>query len=115
MAQTEHDDATTWKEFGKVVNMTPAVLRKHLDSEASRSVGQKKDGETESTGHQEGRRILAINDKSKADLTADDYAHMRKVIGYVRRHLAQGGKARQDPDSPWRLSLMNWGHDPLKE
>jgi hypothetical protein len=40
---------------------------------------------------------------------------MRKVVGYVHRHLKQGGEARKDPDSPWRMSLMNWGHDPHKD
>lgn len=119
MAKTETDDAKaddakTWDAFNEAVNMTPAALRKHLDSEASQAVGQKTDG-GESTGHREGRRILEIKDKKKADLTEDDYAHMRKVVSYVHRHLAQGGKARQDPDSPWRMSLMNWGHDPMKD
>jgi hypothetical protein len=38
---------------------------------------------------------------------------MRKVIGYVRRHCAQG-PAGDKEHSRWRYSLMNWGHDPLK-
>jgi len=110
------DHATIWDEFKDAVNMTPAALRKHLDSEESKEVGQKKDGD-ESTGHEMGRRILAIKDKKKADLTDDDYTAMRKVVGYVHRHLKQGGPKDKDAvkDSPWRLSLMNWGHDPLKE
>lgn len=115
MTTAYYDDAETFEAFGEVVNMTPAALRKHLDTEGSRSVGQKADGAGESTGHTEGRRILAIKDKAKADLTEDDYAHMRKGVSYVRRHLAQGGKSRDKPDSPWRLSLMNWGHDPQKD
>ncbi len=42
---------------------------------------------------------------------------MKKVVGYVNRHLTQGGPDDKDKvkDSPWRLSLMNWGHDPLKD
>ena len=39
---------------------------------------------------------------------------MRKVVGYVRRHLAQGGPAADKEHSRWRYSLMNWDHDPLK-
>lgn len=42
-----------------------------------------------------------------------DHAHMRKVVGYVHRHLAQ----RPSGDvtgTRWRHSLLNWGHDPLK-
>lgn len=111
--ETGSDREETWTAFEEAVNMTPAALRKHLDSEASGKVGQKTDG-GESTGHAEGRRILAIKDKAKADLTDEDYAHMRKVVGYVARHTKQGGASREDPDSRWRMSLMNWGHDPLK-
>jgi len=51
--------------------------------------------------------------RSRYDLTEDDLAHMRKVNGYVKRHLAQ----RPDGDvteTAWRYSLMNWGHDPEK-
>ena len=49
----------------------------------------------------------------KADLTDDDRAHMRKVVGYVHRHLAQWPDG-DVTETPWRYSLMNWGHDPLK-
>lgn len=38
---------------------------------------------------------------------------MRKVVGYVRRHWAQ--QPENIVTSRWRYSLMNWGHDPLKE
>lgn len=47
------------------------------------------------------------------DLTDDDYAHMRKVVGFVRRHGAQ--RPANIHTSRWRYSVMNWGHDPLKE
>jgi hypothetical protein len=39
---------------------------------------------------------------------------MRKVVGYVHRHLAQGGPARDQGHSRWRYSLMTCGHDPSK-
>jgi Protein of unknown function (DUF3140) len=47
------------------------------------------------------------------DLDDDDYARMRKVVGYVHRHLAQRPKG-DVTETKWRYSLMNWGHDPLK-
>ncbi|NEY33615.1 DUF3140 domain-containing protein [Streptomyces sp. PRKS01-65] len=101
----------TWDEFRDLVNMSPAALEKWLASEESQSAGQHKDG-GESTGHASGRRILAILRTKKGDLADDDYEHMRKVVGYIRRHLAQrpSGDVR---DTRWRYSLMNWGHDPL--
>ena len=39
---------------------------------------------------------------------------MRKVVGYIRRHTAQGPGKSDPEDSRWRYSLLNWGHDPLK-
>ncbi|BCM65211.1 MULTISPECIES: DUF3140 domain-containing protein [Streptomyces] len=103
----------TWGAFREVVNMTPSALEKWLATEDSRAAGQHKDG-GESTGHASGRAIVEILRKKKGDLSEADYAHMRKVVGYVRRHLAQrpSGDVR---DTRWRHSLMNWGHDPLQD
>ena len=59
-----------------------------------------------------GERILQIRAARKPELTDVDYADMRKVAGYIKRHSAQrpGGDVT---DTRWRHSLMNWGHDPL--
>jgi hypothetical protein len=38
---------------------------------------------------------------------------MRKVVGYAKRHLAQRPSGDVG-DTPWRYSLMSWGHDPTK-
>jgi hypothetical protein len=107
-----HDDRETYDDFRHAVNMTKAELSRWLDSDDSKAVGQKQ-GDHESTGHASGRRIVTLLETKKGVLGADDYAHMRKVVGYVKRHLAQ----RPDgdvTDTPWRYSLMNWGHDPTK-
>lgn len=100
-------------EFDDAVNMTAAELERWLVTGESKSVGQS-DGGGESVGHESGRRIVTLLRKKKGELTEDDQAHMRKVVGYVHRHLAQ----RPDGDvehTKWRYSLMNWGHDPLKD
>ena len=110
MAGEDHD--TIRREFDGVVNMTAGELEKWLDTDESQGVGQK-DGGDESTGHASGRRIVDLLRTNKGELTEDDYAHMRKVHGYVARHLAQ--RPGEDVESSrWRYSLMNWGHDPLK-
>ncbi|WP_207890733.1 DUF3140 domain-containing protein [Rhodococcus sp. Eu-32] len=107
----DHED--TWKDFKDAVNMTAGELEKFLKTDESKDVGQKKDG-GESTGHESGRRIVDILHTKKADLTDDDYKHMRKVVGYINRHSAQKPKG-DISDTPWRYSLMNWGHDPEKK
>jgi hypothetical protein len=100
-------------DFRDAVNMTRRELEHWLESEESTSVGVSDDG-GESVGHASGRKIVAILGKKKDQLTDDDYGHMRKVVGYVRRHLAQRPSEESVEGSRWRRSLMNWGHDPLK-
>ena len=99
------------KEFDEAVNMTPKELEDFLETDESKSVGQDEGGE--STGHRSGRRIVEILRKNKGEVTEDDLAHMSKVEGYVSRHLKQRPTGDVE-DTPWRYSLMNWGHDPLK-
>ncbi len=101
----------TLKQFKDAVNMAPATLEKWLDTDESREVGSRPDGGGESVGHHSGRRIVELLRTKQDDLTDDDLAHMRKVVGYVHRHLAQRPEGRVT-DTPWRYSLMNWGHDP---
>ena len=92
--------------------MTARELQKWLDTDESQSVGQKRDS-AESTGRASGRRIAEILKTKRADLTPDDYQHMRKVVNYAKRHLAQRPSGVIE-DTAWRYSLMNWGHDPAK-
>jgi hypothetical protein len=103
------------EQFSALVNMSPDQLRDWLKSAESKSVGWKGANGTldESVGHASGRRIVEILEKARASLTDDDLQHMRRTIGFIRRHSAQ------EPSDPvlsrWRYSLMNWGHDPLKK
>ncbi|GAB4024936.1 DUF3140 domain-containing protein [Spirosoma gilvum] len=100
------------QSFDTLVNMSPSELKKWLKTEESRSVGQTKEGNKESIGHQSGGQIIAILDKNINELTEADYEHMQKVIGYVKRHSAQ--RPEHIAGSNWAYSLKNWGHDPEK-
>jgi len=107
------DQAKVRREFDQAVNMGAAELGEWLGTEESRKVGFKRDDASESVGHASGRRIVKLLGKSIEELSDDDYAHMRKVVGYVHRHRAQ--RPENIYTSRWRYSLMNWGHDPAKE
>ena len=110
MSNDDRDE--TYDDFYDAVNMQPKELEDWLKTEQSQSVGQSNDG-GESTGHQSGRRIVEIKRTKKDDLSDDDYDHMRKVVGYIRRHLAQ--KPEGDiSETNWCYSLKNWGHDPTQ-
>jgi len=101
--------------FKQDVNMTATELTTWLKTAESKSVGQDS-GDGTSIGRHSGEHIVDILHKKKADLTPADEAHLHKVHSYVARHSAQGPHHQQDvATSPWRYSLMNWGHDPLKQ
>ena len=96
------DRQQTIDEFGDAVNMTRKELEDWLGTEESQSVGQ---GNGESSGHESGRKIVKLLEKTKSDYTDDDVEHMKKVNSYVRRHLGQGPKDNVE-DSKWRYSLV---------
>ena len=112
MSATDAKDAID--EFKEAVNMTPKELERWLETDDSKAVGWKEGEGAESTGHASGRRIAELLGKRQGDYTDDDVKHMRRVVSYVHRHLAQRPEGDVE-DTRWRYSLMNWGHDPLKE
>ena len=102
-----------YDDFREAVNMAPAEIENWLETDESKAVGSK-EGDGESVGHASGRRIVAIRRTKKDDLTPADIAHMETVAGYVHRHMAQRPEG-DVTETRWRYSLMNWGHDPLKD
>jgi len=112
MAGSDKDQKDIGRAFDAAVNMTARQLADWLETEESQSVGQSDGGE--SVGHRSGRRLVEILERKKPERTDADRDHMHQVVGYIHRHLAQ----RPDGDvseTRWRYSLMNWGHDPLKD
>ncbi|KAI1780405.1 hypothetical protein F4818DRAFT_435611 [Hypoxylon cercidicola] len=114
------DKQTVIEEFNELVNMSASDLETWLKEGSSASAGwSKDDGSGETVGHESGRKIIEIlqknphKDPDKYD--DDDVDHMRRVVAYCKRHLAQEGEAKRDPDSRSARSLKNWGHDPTKE
>jgi hypothetical protein len=88
---TDIDDDQVWADFGDAGNMSPYDLEKWLRTNESRQNGWKEDGGNETIGHHSGRRIVDIEHKKKADLTDEDYAHVRKAVGYVHTSRAGAG------------------------
>ena len=111
MAEIDRKDIA--RRFAAAVNMSAQEIEDWLDSDESRSVGQTKPGASESVGRQSARRIIAILRTPEPELDEEDYRHMRKVVGFVKRHRAQ--EPANMVSSRWRYSLMNWGRDPLQD
>jgi hypothetical protein len=111
---------TAPREFNDLVNMTPNELRAWLAEEQSQSsgwMGASASGET--VGHESGRRIVDVLEqnpsKDPSGYSDEDLEHMRRVVSYCKRHLAQEEHAKRDTGSRSYRSLKNWGHDALKE
>ncbi|KEY73783.1 hypothetical protein S7711_03090 [Stachybotrys chartarum IBT 7711] len=113
-------------DFNELVNMTAKEIEAWLKSGDSRSAGwPKDDGSGESVGHDSGRKIVEIlnanPDKDPEKYTEDQIQHMRKVVSYCKRHLAQEEKSNNEKsdeevkETKSYASLKNWGHDPLKK
>lgn len=123
------------REFNELINMTAKELQDWLKQEQSQESGwQGESGET--IGHERcvhmqlylnyhaneyqisGRKIVDILShnptKNKSKYRDEDIEHMRRVVAYNKRHLAQEEKAKQDTSSKSYKSLKNWGHDALK-
>jgi DNA topoisomerase VI subunit B len=112
--QTSHShEQTLQHEFSQLVNMSASELKQWLTTDKSKSVGQKKNGANESTGHQSGRQIMEILEKDGKDLSEADIHEMKRVVSYIKRHLAQ--RPEEIADSNWAYSLKNWGHDPTRK
>lgn len=98
------------KDFQSAVNMNASEIKQWLKTKESHSVGQK-DKQGKIKGRKSGQKIVKILKKDKSDYQKKDFKQMKKVVGYIHRHLAQ----QPDGDikeTPWRYSLMNWGCDP---
>ncbi|KAI9806938.1 MAG: hypothetical protein M1833_002596 [Piccolia ochrophora] len=113
------DRETVIEEFNELVNMSAGELEEWLKGDDSTQSGwSKDDGSGETIGHESGRKIIKIlsknpgKDPQKYD--EEDVDHMRKVVSYCKRHLAQEEAAKRNTDSKSYKSLKNWGHDPLK-
>ena len=105
------DDDDVKQAFYKSVNLSGRELTAWLKTVESKSVGFDS-GDGESVGHKSGWRIVTILKKKRAELTADDVKHMRKVVGFIRRPCAQGPKEKIETSR--RRYSLNWGHDPSK-
>jgi hypothetical protein len=98
--------------FAELVNLSADELEAWLETEESLGVGQRRHGAGESIGHAAGRRTAALLRTPPEAQDEDDRRHMRRVVGFIRRHRAQ--EPANMVTSRWRYSLMNWGHDPLR-
>ena len=81
-----------------------AAAVKKPETDQSKSVGRS-DGGGESRGHESGRKMVEILDKT--DYSSDDIDHTRRVVSHVPRGLL-GLAAVDVKNCNWLRSLLNW-------
>lgn len=120
------DNQEVIEDFNELVNMTASELEAWLKSKDSGEAGWSKDDESgETVGHESGRKITEIlksnPNKDPKKYNDDQISHMRKVVAYCKRHLAQEEQSLKNKSESEAkktksyISLKNWGHDPLKK
>ncbi|KAM3556806.1 hypothetical protein MY1884_004864 [Beauveria asiatica] len=120
------DSKEVIQDFNKLVNMSASELETWLKSKDSGEAGwPKEDNDGETVGHESGRKITEIlksnPSKDAEKYTEDQISHMRKVVAYCKRHLAQEEQSLKNKSESEAkktksyISLKNWGHDPLKK
>ncbi|KAI1791005.1 hypothetical protein LXA43DRAFT_459338 [Ganoderma leucocontextum] len=100
-------------QFNEEVNMTAEELEAWLEDPKSATAGT-------GVGVESGHKIVEILKKNPTKdpekYGEEDLAHMRKVVGYNKRHLAQEDhlketKTREELEHvKSTISLKNWGH-----
>ncbi|KAI0370034.1 hypothetical protein BV20DRAFT_314067 [Pilatotrama ljubarskyi] len=105
------------EQFHQEVNMTADELEKWLEDPKSTKAGT-------GVGIESGHKIVEIlrknPSKDPAKYEDEDIEHMRKVVSYAKRHLAQEDHLRETKtrdeleNTKSTISLKNWGHDPVK-
>ncbi|EPS99400.1 hypothetical protein FOMPIDRAFT_1050677 [Fomitopsis schrenkii] len=104
-------------KFNEYVNMNADELKTWLDDPQSTKAGT-------GVGLESGHKIIEIlkknPDKDPEKYDEEDLEHMRKVVSYNARHLAQEDKLKETKtkeeleNTKSTISLKNWGHDPIK-
>jgi Protein of unknown function (DUF3140) len=90
---TDREQKEIRTAFRQAVNLAPKELERWLVTEESQSVGWTREGDDEAVGHQSGRRIVDLRCRKAAELSDDDYAHIRKVVATCTAISSSGAKA----------------------
>lgn len=104
--------ADLFRRWRSAVNAEPETLDEWLTTRESAAVGSRTHGAVHSVGQLAGMRTVEVLQTPASEWTESDWAHVRRTVGFVRRHRAQW-PAGDLGARRWTYSLRNWGHDPL--
>lgn len=108
-----------YKDWKKLVNMSPSELKKFLDSDEGKVAGLSKEEASKlniSRGRDSAKAILRMKEKSVDSWNETDWTWARKQVNFIKRMSGNPGKLFDDKGRKTRkyLSLLVWGHNPKK-
>jgi len=108
-----------YKDWKKLVNMSPSELKKFLDSDEGKVAGLSKEEASKlniSRGRDSAKAILRMKEKSVNSWNETDWEWSQKQVNFIKRMSGNPGKLFDDKGRKTRkyLSLLVWGNDPKK-
>lgn len=108
-----------YKDWKKLVNMSPSELKKFLDSDEGKVAGLSKEEASKlniSRGRDSAKAILRMKEKSVNSWNETDWEWSQKQVNFIKRMSGNSGKLFDDNGRKTRkyLSLLVWGYNPKK-
>lgn len=113
-----------YKEWSKLVNMSPKELSDFIDSDEGEEAGlsRKEAGKAGASGgkiksgRDSARAIVRMLKRKKESWTDNDWEWAKRQNNFINRMKGAKGKMREPDGKPTRklLALKIWGHDPEK-
>ena len=106
-----------YKEWKKLVNMSPSELRNFMSSDLGKKAGlTKAQAEKQGIGYgrESARAILKMKGKPVSRWTTTDWNWARRQVSFIKRMKGNKGPLEDKYGEPTRktLSLLIWGHNP---
>ena len=118
LTANKKSDEEVYKEWKKLINMTPREIEKFLDEYGHTAGLSRSEAKAQGikSGRDSARAIIRMKRKGKSNWNASDWEWARRQVNFVKRMSGARGALHKANGEPTRkyLSLLVWGHDPLK-
>jgi len=124
VVQDEEKDSL-YKEWSKLVNMSPKELEDFIDSDEGKEAGlsRKESGKAGSSGgkiksgRDSARAIVRMLQRKKDSWKDNDWEWAKRQVNFINRMKGAKGSMREPDGKPTRklLALKIWGHNPEKK
>lgn len=112
------DRADLYKEWRRLVNITPSRLERFLASKEGREAGlSRSDASAQGirSGRDSARAILRMKRKPKSEWTDADWKWAKRQVAFIKRMRGAKGPLFKDGKKTRKhTSLLLWGHDPMR-